>query len=337
MRFVLRGALIASCIGLLAACDSSEERVEKHFQSGLELLEAGDVPRAMVEFRNVLALDRSHTEARTIYARAARENGNVSEAYSQFLQLAEQNADNMEARLALSEIAILSQNWDEAERHGTALIEAGSDLDGSDIVKLALEFRRAAQADDRPRIRELTREAEALAESNPNDEILVRLLLDGYLTDNRIDDAIAVTRPIIDGGSDNQVFYQVMAELLFAKQDIDALEAHFRVMLEKFPDSDETKGALIRLLVSEGRLDRAEDFLRKEIEAADDKPGAHVNLVALIRQTRGDQAALEEIETAIATSESAPLLTALKAGLVFDGGQRDEAIALMESISSSAA
>ncbi len=332
MRFVLRGALIASCIGLLAACDSSEERVEKHFQSGLELLEAGDVPRAMVEFRNVLALDRSHTEARTIYARAARENGNVSEAYSQFLQLAEQNADNMEARLALSEIAILSQNWDEAERHGTALIEAGSDLDGADIVKLALEFRRAAQADDRPRIRELTREAEALAESNPNDEILVRLLLDGYLTDNRIDDAIAVTRPIIDGGSDNQVFYQVMAELLFAKQDIDALEAHFRVMLEKFPDSDETKGALIRLLVSEGRLDRAEDFLRKEIEAADDKPGAHVNLIALIRQTRGDQAALEEIETAIATYESAPLLTALKAGLVFDSGQRDEAIALMESI-----
>ncbi len=332
MRSFLHGVLIAGCLGFLAACDSSEERAEKHFQSGLELLEAGDVSRAMVEFRNVLALDRSHTEARAVYARTARENGNVSEAYSQFLRLAEQSPDNMEARLALSEIAILAQNWDEAERHGTALVEAGSDLEGTDIVKLALEFRQAAQADDRPRLRELTREAETLAPSHPNNEILARLLIDGYLTDNRVDDAISVTRSMIEVGSDNRVFYEVMAELLIAKQDPDALEEHLRIMLERFPDNEDTKATFIRLLVSEGRLEQAEDFLRTEIENAEDKPGAHVSLIALIRETRGNEAALEEIDNALATYESAPLLTALKAGLVFDSGQRDEAIALMESI-----
>ena len=35
---------------LLAACDTAEERAEKHFQSGIELLEAGDIRRALVEF-----------------------------------------------------------------------------------------------------------------------------------------------------------------------------------------------------------------------------------------------------------------------------------------------
>ncbi len=332
MRSVFRGVMIAGCFGLLVACDSAEERAEKHFQSGLELLQSGDVSRAMVEFRNVLALDQMHSEARTVYARTALENGNISEAYSQFLRLAEQDANNWEARLVLSEIAILAQNWDEAERHGQALLAANARLEGEDIIRLALEFREAALESNQPRLRELTREAEALAEANPNHRIISRLLIDGYLSDGRIDEAIAVTSAMIAEGTDDDLFYKVKAELLIAKQDSDALEDHLRVMLDQFPDDDDTKSLLIRLLVTEGRVDRAEEFLRGEIARADDKPGAHVNLIALIRQLRGDDAAMEEIETALATYDNAPLLSALKAGLLFDRGDRDAAIDLMESI-----
>lgn len=327
-----RAAILASCLLVLTACDSSEERAEKHFQSSLQMLEAGDVPRALVELRNVLALNEAHREARLVYARTSRAEGNLSEAYSNFLRIAERFPDDMEARLALSEIAILAQNWDEAERHGKALLAADPKVDGSDIVALALEFRRAAVDDDRPRLRELTRQAETLADANPNNEILVRLLLDGYLSDGRIDEAVAVTRSMIDSGTDSSVFYQVMAELLIAKGDVDGLEAHLREMLQKFPEDQDTKETLIRLLVSEGRSDRAEAFLRDEIALSNDKPGAHVNLIALIRQTRGPEAALEEIESALATYDTAPLLTALKAGLLFDQGDRDAAITLMQSI-----
>ncbi len=332
MRNVFRGVMIAGCFGLLVACDSSEERAEKHFQSGLELLETGDVSRAMVEFRNVLALDQMHTEARTVYARTALENGNMSEAYSQFLRLAEQDAENWEARLALSEIAILAQNWDEAERHGTALLAAEAGLEGEEIVRLSLAFREAAMEKDNPRLRELTREAEVLAEANPNHPILTRLLIDGYMSDNRVDEAIDVASAMIETGSEDDLYYKVKAELLLAKQDPDALEDHLRIMLDKFPNDDDTKALLIRLLLSEGHIDRAEDFMRGEIAAADDKPAAHVDLIAMIRQLRGDDAAMEEIDAALAVYESAPLLSALKAGLLFDRGEPDAGIALMESL-----
>ncbi len=332
MRLLHRWTLFVVCLGALAACDSSEERAEKHFQSGLELLEAGDTKRAMLEFRNTLSLDNSHNEARLVYARTARENGNISEAYSQFLRIAERDATNLEARLALSEIAILTQNWDEAERHGAVLLNSEVALDGKGIVELALKFRSAAEEDDSPRLRELTREAIALAESNPNNDILSRLLIDGYLTDNRVDEALGVTGAMIDAGTDDLFYYRVQAELLIANQDPERLESHLRLMLEKFPNDDETKALLIRLLVSEGRLDRAEEFLRGEIASAEDKPTAHISLIALIRQTRGDAAAMEEIDAAIATYDGAPLLTALKAGLMFDQGERDAAIALMQSI-----
>lgn len=332
MALTPRAALVFAAVLALSACDSSEERAEKHFQNGLELLEAGDVDRAIVEFRNTLALDDSHRDARTTYARAARENGNIPEAYANYLRLAEEFPDDVEARLALSEIAIIAQNWEEAERHGTALLSTAPDAEGAEVIDLALKFRDAILDQDKALVRTLTRDAEALEQARPNDQILVRMLIEGYLDDNRVDDAISVTDAILEDGTDNPLFYQVMAELLILKGDTERLEDHFRTMLRQFPEDEETKGNLISLLVIEGRGPQAEEFLREEIDVAEDKIGAHVSLIALIRQLRGDAAALEELDSALATYETAPLLSALKAGLLFDRGDRADAIALMQSI-----
>ena len=332
MASCFRAGFVLACILFLSACDSSEERAEKHFQSGLELLESGDPTRAVLEFRNALALDQSHRDARTAYARVARQNGNIPEAYANYLRLAEEFPDDLEARLALSEIAIIAQNWEEAERHGTALLQADSESEGAQVIDLALRFRTAVLEEDKAKVRDLTRDAEKLAEGRPNDQILVRVLIEGYLDDDRVDDAIAVTEGILASGTDNPLFYQVMAELLILNQDSKGLEDHFRAMLRKFPDDEETKGNLISLLILEGRGEQAEQFLRDEIAVAEDKIGAHVSLIALVRQLRGDAAALEELDGAIASYEQAPLLRALKAGLIFDRGDREEAISLMQSI-----
>ncbi|MCG6882406.1 MAG: tetratricopeptide repeat protein [Silicimonas sp.] len=333
---VLRGLTFAVCMIALSACDSSEERAEKHFQSGLELIQSGDLKRAFVELRNVLALNSSHRDARATYARLAREEGNISEAYAQFLRLSEQFPDDMEARLALAEMSILAQGWDEAERHGNVLIEANSELDGVDIVKLALEFRKAVLAEDASRIRELTREAEKLADTKPNNEIIARLLLEGYLSDGRLDDAIETTRAMIAAQTENPAFYSILTELLAAQGDNDALEAHLRVMIETFPEEETNKGRLIGLLLAENRQDEAEAFVRSEVASSDDKPASFLNLVALVRHIRGDEAALAEIEANAEEFGDTALLKSLKAGLLFDLGRRDEAISLLQSVTDGA-
>lgn len=336
MPIRFRNLLLAASILVLAACDTAEERAEKHFQSGLELLEANDVPRAILEFRNALVLNESHREARITYARTARANGNIPEAYTNYLFIAEASPENAEARLALSEMAILAANWEEAERHAKELSALETDIERREIVELAMNFRDALLADNLPQVRDLTRKAEQLSETFPNNEILLRILIEGYLRDNRVDDAIAVAALILESEPDGQQFYQIMADLLVAKGDMEGLEAHFRTMLARFPDDTETKSNLIRLLISEGRGTQAEDFLREEIAASEDKVEAHVNLIALIRQLRGDAAALDEIEAALTAHENAPLLIALKAGLMFDRGERDTAISLMHGITENA-
>ena len=65
----------------LTACDTAEERAQKHFEKALVLLEEGDVDRAIVEFRNVFKLNGHHKDARISYAQVQEDRGNLQEAY----------------------------------------------------------------------------------------------------------------------------------------------------------------------------------------------------------------------------------------------------------------
>ena len=323
---------LITALAALTACDSAEERAEKHFESGVELLSNGDVNRALVEFRNVLSLNDSHKEARLAYAKASRSKGNIPESYANYLRLVEEFPDDTASRLALVEMAILTQNWDEAERHAAELVSGDADVEGRDVAELALQFREAVLEQDVSKLRELTRKAEALAQTKPDDQILQRILIEGYMSEQEYEKALEITDRAITLSPNVRTFYRVRASIIQRSGDTDALEDHLRGMITQFPDDQEVKAAYIRLLASGGRSDDAEAFMRNELDLAEDKVGPHVSLIAFLRQVRGDADALAETEVAIAAYENNDLFRALKAGILFDTNERDEAIALLQSV-----
>jgi len=134
--------------GSLSFCDNAEERADRHFQSGLELLEEGDVDRALVEFRNVFKLDGQHREARLQYAEAERARGNLRESYGQYLRLIEQYPDSLEGQRALAELALESNNWDEARKYGGAAAELAPDDRLVQAINTTLAYRDAIAAND---------------------------------------------------------------------------------------------------------------------------------------------------------------------------------------------
>ena len=62
-------------VATLAACQSAEEQAESHYQSALELLEQGDLDRAIVEFRNTFQDNPRHKEARLAFASMMADRG----------------------------------------------------------------------------------------------------------------------------------------------------------------------------------------------------------------------------------------------------------------------
>ncbi len=327
----LKIAAISVSILALAACDSAEDRAEAHFESSVALIESGDVERGLVELRNVLTLNEFHVEGRKLYARTLREAGNIAESYQQYRRLVETTPDDLESRLALAEMAISAQNWDEAERHGAVLIQANAELEGTEVVDLTLRFRTAVLDEDNSAVRELTREALALVAKYPDDVTLRQVIVEGLVRDGDYAGAIEQLDVAIELAPDERRFYMAKARALAQLQDAQGLEDFLRETVTRFPEDTDSKLALIRLYSSQGKSGEAADFLR-ELAESTGKDSDVVTLIAFLRQTEGNDAALTEIESRLATTETPDFLNALRSAIYFETNRRDEAISLMQSI-----
>lgn len=327
------GIALAVGFGLLSACESSEQKAENHYQSGVELLEKGDVDRAMVEFRNVFRLNGRHEAARTTYARLLRERGNVREAYSQYLLLAEQYPNNLEGRKALAEMALDSGNWEEVERSGTAALALAPDDPAVQAIGVTLAYRQALQSRDQEALAKASADAAALVAAHPDLSIARRILLDGYVRKSDWEGLLASLDEAQKFEPDAADIARMRAAALYQLGRMPELETQLKAMIAANPADAELQKSLITLYMSQKRPAAAEDFLRSRIDPASADPLARQQLVSFIAQIRGRDAARTELEAIIAANPpKAALYRTMLASMDFDAGQRDSAIAALRTI-----
>ena len=148
MQHFLRVCLICLSISALSACKTNEEKADAFYQSGLALLDAGDLERAAIQFLNVFQHDGFHEDARRKLAEIRLEQGDIGAAYSQYLRLIEQYPDTPDVRILLARIAIDASNWDEARRHGQAAVALAPEDPQAQAIAVALAYRDASQIND---------------------------------------------------------------------------------------------------------------------------------------------------------------------------------------------
>lgn len=317
----------------LAACKSAEERAEEYYQNGLALIAEGDYDRAVVELRNVFQLNGSHQEARHTLAEVMKEQfNNRNDAYGQYLRLVEQYPDDLKARLALSEMAFLAANWDEVERHGAEAERIAPDEPRVQAITLARAYRSAAIDDNAPARREHAEAAVALLEANPESRVLRNILIDNHLRNGDVRDALAGIDWVLERDPDNILYWRQRLNMLGQLNDMDGIEAQLREMVQRFPDDNTNKQALLRFYLSRGQQDQAEGFLRELIAAKPGEPGPVVDLIRYLSQIRGPEAALAEVDKAIETQADALPFRAMRAGLDFEAGRREKAVSDLEAV-----
>lgn len=324
--------LVFSFCVVLAGCKSDIERADEYFQSGLKLLEAGDADRAMVEFRNTFEFEENHLEARTAMGKIFLEQDNLGAAYGQFLRIVEQFPDEFDARLTLAELAFGLGDWDEFIRHSEALVEAQPDNPRVQVVDLGAKYREAVLDQDDPARQALTSSAEALLKDMSESEILNNILLDTYLRDGALSRALERLGALLLKSPDDRQLYMRRLALLGQMQDMDALEAQLRDMVERFAGDQDVQRIALQFYVTQNRLDDAEEFLREISDPADEDSGNYLSLIQFIGQVRGEEAARAEIERAIEVNPSPNRFKGMLAMLDFQRGERDKAIAEMETI-----
>lgn len=332
-RWGFLGAVVL-CLNLaLSACDSAETRAEKHFQAALALMQTGDVDRAIVEFRNVFELNGHHKEARRAYAKLQRDRGNLEEAYAQYLRLIEQYPDDLDGRLALVEMALETGNRDEVERHGLAAAQLVPTDPRVQAVSATLAYQKALDARDTDAQTAARKTAEALVTTQPSLILARRVVIRDLLRIKDWTQALTQTDAGLAANPEARDLYTVRLGLLQQLGDTKGVEAQLIDLVTRYPDDANMHQALVRWYIDQGNLDAAEAHLRAQIDPNAATPDGKILLIRFLSELRGAPAAKAELDQMIAAGGTdLPLLRGIRAGLDFDAGQQDAAIADMESL-----
>ena len=326
----LTAALLISTT--LAACKTSEERAEDHYQSGIALIEQGEVEKGLVELRNVFNLNGDHLEARRLYASSTREMGNLREAYSQYLRLAEQYPEDADGRINLSEMAFTSNNWPEFDRHSAVAITQAPDDPRTKIIAIAADYRKAVIAENELERQAVAQRAIAVSDESGGNNILRRIIIEDLLRSQKFEAALVEIDRSIEESPDDRVLYRQKLAVLNQLRDDDQIETLLRAMIGRFSDDDALKGTLIRFYMSRDNLDGAEDFLRSNADPAAEDQQGFVTLVQFLLRQRGGDAALAELNRGLEVKPNDLVFRSLRAGIRFDAGERSEAIAELEDL-----
>lgn len=325
-------ALLLSALLALAACESSEERAERHFETGMELLEEGDVQRAIVEFRNVFKLNPRHKEARLAYARTQMERGRRGEAYSQFLRVVEQYPETFEARIELAEMALESRNWEESKRHIAEVVKMQPDNPRVKVVDMALKYAEALTEENQQAADEQAELAQTYLEEYPENFIARRVVVD-YLLNREDFNAVL---PVIDAGLEQRPdlydLHGMKLNVQLRAGNMADVGDTLRKMVELFPEDETARQYLIAWYVDQGDNKGAENFLRELANRPDADADSHMAVVQFLRSTDGDEAARAEIDRLVETEENPVRFIAVQASMDFDKGERDAAMAQLEEL-----
>ena len=316
----------------LSGCQSDEERAARFFASGMELLEAGDTDRALVEFRNVFVHDPLHREARLTYARVVRERGDIGQAYSQYLRLVEQYPDDLEARIAMAEMAIDASEWDEVKRHADAASKVAPGDPALMMVTAMLDYRVATLAGDKAAADGPLALARGRLADDPGNLIARRIVVDQATRSGDSAGALAAIDAAIAAHPGLIEFHMMRLRLLAEADDSKATGAALEVMVELFPDNAEIRTLLIGWYLAENDLAGAEAFLRSLASAPDSGLEEKLAVAEFLRRTQGPDAGRAELDQLIATETETATFRALRAAIDFDAGRRAEAIAEMRDL-----
>ena len=321
-RAVALVAVLAS-----AGCDSVEDRIERHYARGLELIEKDDPKRAWLEFRNAVRLNENHAPSRFEIAKLYEADGELRAAIGNYRLVADLDTQHVEARLRLAQLLILANALDDAQAYADEAVAIAPEDPDALATRAAVLLRRDAKAEA---VAEAAK-ALAIAPDHVNASlVLVSDMIDG----GRNDEALARMDALIADNRDNLVLHTLKLQLLDRLGDEDAIGDHLSVMVGQFPDRRDLRRTYVQWLVRNERFDDAAGELRTLADAQPGDVGTAVELIRFIASQEGIDAARAELaaRTAAAPETERAAFTRARADLEVAARNLDAAKAILQEV-----
>ncbi len=320
----LRIAVFGAAILLLAACQSDEEKADAHLGQAMEFLAAEDLPRARIEFLNVLRATPNDIPSRFKLAEVEAKLGNRRAAYSQMLRIVEQDPRHVPSRLKLAAMVMEERNWAIAKSHYTAIANVAGDNAQVQAGLAIIAYSEAVEAGD---ALALLKTHARLLEVMPNAPQMVALryaIVDGYGRTNRPQEALKAVDDALALAPDNLEFAQARLQLLNRLGRKQEVVPQLEAILKSHPEATHFRRMLAALHIEAGNIDAAEAVLRDVPDLSD--TGDQLALVQFLSEYRGSEEALLTLERLVAAHGRPTVLRLLRAAMAFDNADTESAL-----------
>ena len=286
---------VLAIVATLGACDSPEERAEKHLLRGRTLVEAGEGAKARIEFRNALRLNRELTDARYELGKLAEEGGNLREAVGLYRDVADADAANLDVRIKLTQFMLLGNNLEEARRYADEAYALSPDRAEVIATKAAVDYRLGDTAD-------AIDKARRAVEIDPDLVSAHVVLIADKVSGGDIDGALADVDAVLERIPDDQVLNLLRLRIVSAADRPDAVREQLVRMVALYPDQLEFRQALVQYHAQRGETAAAIAGLRELVGLRDDRSTAVLDLVRYVYSIQGADAARTELNDALASA-----------------------------------
>lgn len=309
----------------LAACSSPEEKVASFAKKGQTYLEASDLVKARLEFQNALQIAPNNVPSLFGLAEIAERGSDWNRAYGLLSKVVELDPQNLPAQLKLGKLLLAAGQVDKA----LSVSEAASKLSPDAADVLALRSAVMFKLGDRKAAEDLANQA--LGHDAKQVDALVVLASDSLLGGDG-EGALKYLDRALAGNERDVALQLIKVQALEKTGKLGDAEAIFRKLIGFYPDNKVLRHMLAQFFMAHGQPAQAEATYRDTVKARPADMESKLDLVRFLGQTKGQDAAANELLAFIKEEPKAWELKLMLASLRQQQKRPDDARALWSEV-----
>lgn len=325
MKFPSLSFLVLATALAVSGCDSAEERADAFYQKGQELVEAGELDKAILEFRNALQLNQDAIGPRLAYGKALLEQGILQDAVGNLMKVVELDAEHVEARVLLARIFLQARQPQQAMTQIDAVIKTAPD--DPDLREV-----RATTLYAMGRRKEAVKVAQALVKERPASLGAAMVLISERVEAQEYDVALDQTDVALTRNPEDLGLHLTRLSILEKQQDRPGIGVQLREMIRLFPENIGVSKALVRWHIEAGDHDAAEAQLRDTAARLPMNRDAVMDVYRFLKEYRSQTAARDELMRLSRESPDRAFYLRVLAGVDFQAGDVDGSIARVKEL-----
>lgn len=328
MRKGVLQLLAVSALALAAACASPEEKVERYTEEGQEFLEAGDLPKAYIQFQNALKINEEHVPSMIGLAEVAERRNDFQAMFGILQNIIRVDPSQIDAQVKLGKLYLIGSD----ETSALEQAEKALELDSDNLDAQALKAGVLLKIGDNASAVEIAR---AVIEKDPaNAEAVTVLATDRSLAGDH-EGALEEINKALEVNPQIAMLQLLRIHVLQTLgRSEESLEA-YAGLIELFPEEPAYRRVYAQELIRRENLSGAREQLEAVVALEPANLSAMLNVVRLVKRAEGAEAGEAKLrEYASAASENTDLKFALVDYNIEDG-DFDDARSLLDALAAS--